>query len=103
MLDSQCTRGTPTVKLAMSASGFPNAKNARRVLETMNRLLRHSVASGVGVVSFVRYVLCSNDLGPISHSFWQSCEKPFENPSFFQRGDKPYCERCFDIMLRNEV
>ncbi|KAF9448052.1 glucocorticoid receptor-like (DNA-binding domain) [Macrolepiota fuliginosa MF-IS2] len=32
-----------------------------------------------------------------------SCENPFENPSFFQRGDKPYCERCFDIMLRNEI
>lgn len=36
--------------------------------------------------------------------FWnQNCERPFENPSFFQRGDKPFCERCFDIMLRNEV
>lgn len=33
----------------------------------------------------------------------QGCEMPFENPSFFQRGDKPFCESCFDIMLRNEV
>ncbi|CAA7270066.1 unnamed protein product [Cyclocybe aegerita] len=32
-----------------------------------------------------------------------SCHKPFEDPSFFQRGDQPYCEHCFSIMLRNEV
>ncbi|KAF8508871.1 hypothetical protein BU17DRAFT_56515, partial [Hysterangium stoloniferum] len=31
------------------------------------------------------------------------CEKPFEDPSFFQRGDKPFCESCFSIILRNEV
>ncbi|KAF9530249.1 hypothetical protein CPB83DRAFT_905514 [Crepidotus variabilis] len=31
------------------------------------------------------------------------CENPFENPSFFQRDDKPYCEQCFSIILRNEV
>jgi len=32
-----------------------------------------------------------------------TCNEPFENPSFFQRDDKPFCERCFSIMLRNEV
>ncbi|KDR80101.1 hypothetical protein GALMADRAFT_222998 [Galerina marginata CBS 339.88] len=32
-----------------------------------------------------------------------SCEKPFEDPSFFQRGDQPFCEHCFSIMLRNEI
>ncbi|KAF8814782.1 hypothetical protein BYT27DRAFT_7156521 [Phlegmacium glaucopus] len=32
-----------------------------------------------------------------------SCDKPFDDPSFFQRDDKPFCERCFSIMLRNEV
>ncbi|KAH9478682.1 Paxillin [Psilocybe cubensis] len=32
-----------------------------------------------------------------------SCHKPFENPSFFQRDDQPYCEHCFSIMLRNEI
>ncbi|KAF8884909.1 hypothetical protein CPB84DRAFT_148300 [Gymnopilus junonius] len=32
-----------------------------------------------------------------------SCHKPFEDPSFFQRGDQPYCEQCFSIMLRNEI
>ncbi|KAF9485048.1 hypothetical protein BDN70DRAFT_706437 [Pholiota conissans] len=32
-----------------------------------------------------------------------NCEKPFEDPSFFQRGDQPYCENCFSIMLRNEI
>ncbi|KAF9010176.1 hypothetical protein BDQ17DRAFT_1235237, partial [Cyathus striatus] len=31
------------------------------------------------------------------------CEKPFDDPSFFQRDDHPYCERCFSIILRNEV
>ena len=30
------------------------------------------------------------------------CEEPFENPSFFQRGNKPFCEPCFSIMLRNQ-
>jgi hypothetical protein len=32
-----------------------------------------------------------------------SCEKPFEDPSFFLRSDKPFCESCFSIILRNEV
>ncbi|KAF8183156.1 hypothetical protein BJ912DRAFT_976824 [Pholiota molesta] len=31
------------------------------------------------------------------------CEKPFEDPSFFQRDDQPYCEHCFSIILRNEI
>ncbi|TDL22871.1 hypothetical protein BD410DRAFT_898084 [Rickenella mellea] len=32
-----------------------------------------------------------------------SCEQPFENPSFFERDKKPYCEPCFSIIVRNEV
>ncbi|KAI6040897.1 hypothetical protein EDC04DRAFT_2566444, partial [Pisolithus marmoratus] len=32
-----------------------------------------------------------------------SCEKPFEDPAFFLRDDKPFCEPCFSLMLRNEV
>ncbi|RPD75525.1 hypothetical protein L226DRAFT_570544 [Lentinus tigrinus ALCF2SS1-7] len=32
-----------------------------------------------------------------------SCDKPFENPAFFQRDGKPFCERCFSIMIRNEI
>ncbi|KAH7886949.1 hypothetical protein F5I97DRAFT_1079215 [Phlebopus sp. FC_14] len=32
-----------------------------------------------------------------------SCEKPFEDPSFFLRDNKPFCERCFSFILRNEV
>ncbi|THH05888.1 hypothetical protein EW145_g4468 [Phellinidium pouzarii] len=31
------------------------------------------------------------------------CHKPFEEPSFFQRGKMPYCEPCFSIILRNEI
>ncbi|KAF8889697.1 hypothetical protein BD779DRAFT_1520527 [Infundibulicybe gibba] len=31
------------------------------------------------------------------------CEKPFDDPAFFERGEKPYCEPCFSIILRNEV
>ncbi|KAF4564692.1 hypothetical protein EYR40_010863 [Pleurotus pulmonarius] len=31
------------------------------------------------------------------------CERPFEDPSFFQRGENPFCERCFSIILRNEI
>ncbi|KAL5522717.1 hypothetical protein ACEPAG_8735 [Sanghuangporus baumii] len=31
------------------------------------------------------------------------CQKPFEEPSFFQRDKKPFCEYCFSIILRNEV
>ncbi|KAI0356105.1 hypothetical protein OH77DRAFT_1424439 [Trametes cingulata] len=32
-----------------------------------------------------------------------SCNKPFEDPAFFQRDGKPFCERCFSIMIRNEI
>lgn len=32
-----------------------------------------------------------------------SCEKPFEDPTFFLRDNKPFCEPCFSLMLRNEV
>lgn len=39
-------------------------------------------------------------LPPPAH---QGCERPFEEPSFFQRGDNPYCEDCFSIILRNEI
>ncbi|KAJ7931401.1 hypothetical protein B0H13DRAFT_2651321 [Mycena leptocephala] len=31
------------------------------------------------------------------------CEKPFEDPSFFEREGKPWCEPCFSILLRNEL
>ncbi|TFK49071.1 hypothetical protein OE88DRAFT_1633867, partial [Heliocybe sulcata] len=32
-----------------------------------------------------------------------SCERPFEDPSYFVRDKKPFCEQCFSIMVRNEV
>ncbi|OCH86807.1 hypothetical protein OBBRIDRAFT_837878 [Obba rivulosa] len=32
-----------------------------------------------------------------------SCERPFENPAFFEREDKPFCERCFSIMIKSEM
>ncbi|KAI0676479.1 hypothetical protein C8Q78DRAFT_1073282 [Trametes maxima] len=32
-----------------------------------------------------------------------SCDKPFDDPAFFQRDGKPFCERCFSIMIRNEI
>ncbi|OJT07497.1 Paxillin [Trametes pubescens] len=32
-----------------------------------------------------------------------SCNKPFEDPAFFQRDGNPFCERCFSIMIRNEI
>ncbi|KAI0918554.1 hypothetical protein AcV5_002512 [Taiwanofungus camphoratus] len=32
-----------------------------------------------------------------------SCERPFENPSFFQRDGKPFCEHCFSIMIKSEM
>lgn len=31
------------------------------------------------------------------------CERPFDDPTFFQRDKQPFCERCFSIMIRNEV
>ncbi|KIK61602.1 hypothetical protein GYMLUDRAFT_96454 [Collybiopsis luxurians FD-317 M1] len=31
------------------------------------------------------------------------CDKPFEDPSFFERDKKPYCESCFSIIIRNEI
>ncbi|EFI27061.1 hypothetical protein CC1G_15190 [Coprinopsis cinerea okayama7 len=33
----------------------------------------------------------------------EGCKKPFEDPSFFQRDNHPYCEQCFTIILRNEI
>ncbi|KAF8842865.1 hypothetical protein BDN67DRAFT_946588, partial [Paxillus ammoniavirescens] len=33
----------------------------------------------------------------------EGCKNPFEDPAFFQRDDKPFCEPCFSLMLRNEV
>ncbi|KAI6127548.1 hypothetical protein EV401DRAFT_1812550, partial [Pisolithus croceorrhizus] len=30
-----------------------------------------------------------------------SCEKPFEDPAFFLRDNKPFCEPCFSLMVRN--
>ncbi|KAJ7127148.1 hypothetical protein C8R44DRAFT_780552 [Mycena epipterygia] len=31
------------------------------------------------------------------------CEKPFDDPSFFERDGQPWCELCFSILLRNEL
>ncbi|KAJ6577186.1 hypothetical protein B0H19DRAFT_549089 [Mycena capillaripes] len=31
------------------------------------------------------------------------CDKPFEDPSFFERDGKPWCEPCFSILIRNEL
>ncbi|KAJ7104293.1 hypothetical protein B0H15DRAFT_809372 [Mycena belliarum] len=31
------------------------------------------------------------------------CEKPFEDPSFFERDSQPWCEPCYSILLRNEI
>ncbi|KAF8552092.1 LIM-domain-containing protein [Imleria badia] len=33
----------------------------------------------------------------------EGCKNPFEDPSFFLRNDKPFCEPCFSLILRNEV
>ncbi|KAI9465764.1 hypothetical protein BJY52DRAFT_1113102 [Lactarius psammicola] len=31
------------------------------------------------------------------------CEKPFDDPSFFLRENKPFCERCYSIILKSEL
>ncbi|KZV59813.1 hypothetical protein PENSPDRAFT_383189 [Peniophora sp. CONT] len=31
------------------------------------------------------------------------CERPFEDPSFFQRENKPYCEPCFSVIIKSEL
>jgi len=31
------------------------------------------------------------------------CDKPFDDPSFFLRDSRPFCEPCFSLILRNEV
>lgn len=51
----------------------------------------------------VRYVRCLLSFLPFLISLFQGCHKPFEDPSFFQRGNMPYCENCFSIILRNEL
>ncbi|KAG1753633.1 uncharacterized protein EDB91DRAFT_409256 [Suillus paluster] len=33
----------------------------------------------------------------------EGCKNPFEDPSFFLRDNKPFCEPCFSLILRNEV
>ncbi|KDQ07347.1 hypothetical protein BOTBODRAFT_192476 [Botryobasidium botryosum FD-172 SS1] len=33
----------------------------------------------------------------------ESCKKPFDDPSFFQRGDHAYCDPCYRIMLKSEL
>jgi hypothetical protein len=35
--------------------------------------------------------------------FSQGCENPFEDPSFFLRDNKPFCERCYRIILKSEI
>ncbi|KAH9006526.1 hypothetical protein EDB86DRAFT_2795167 [Lactarius hatsudake] len=30
------------------------------------------------------------------------CDKPFDDPSFFLRENKPFCERCYSIILKSE-
>ncbi|TFY69324.1 hypothetical protein EVG20_g3197, partial [Dentipellis fragilis] len=32
-----------------------------------------------------------------------SCQKPFEDPSFFLRENKPFCESCFSIIVKSEL
>lgn len=32
-----------------------------------------------------------------------SCDQPFDDPAFFERDGKPFCESCFSIMIRNEL
>lgn len=31
------------------------------------------------------------------------CDRPFEDPSFFQRDEQPYCEHCYMVLLRNDL
>ncbi|KAL0959951.1 hypothetical protein HGRIS_011615 [Hohenbuehelia grisea] len=31
------------------------------------------------------------------------CDRPFDDPSFFQHEGLPFCERCFSIILRNNI
>lgn len=33
----------------------------------------------------------------------QSCKQPFEDPSFFQRGDQAYCDPCYRIIVKSEL
>ncbi|KAG8901727.1 hypothetical protein FRC01_009755, partial [Tulasnella sp. 417] len=30
------------------------------------------------------------------------CKRPFEDPSFFQRGEDPYCDHCYSILIKSE-
>ena len=47
---------------------------------------------------FTIFVKCSQKCFAV-----QSCDKPFENPAFFQRDNQAFCERCFSIMIKNEL
>ncbi|KAH8829450.1 hypothetical protein DL96DRAFT_1598164 [Flagelloscypha sp. PMI_526] len=33
----------------------------------------------------------------------EGCQRPFDDPSFYERDKKAWCEDCFSIILRNEV
>lgn len=55
----------------------------------------------VGFVPFgaLTLVLYSAHLFPGT----QGCDKPFDNPSFFLRDNKTFCERCYSIILKSEM
>ncbi|CAL1699530.1 unnamed protein product [Somion occarium] len=31
------------------------------------------------------------------------CDRPFDNLSFYERDQKPFCERCFSIIIKSEI
>lgn len=33
----------------------------------------------------------------------KGCKRPFEDPSFFQRGEDPYCDHCYCIIIKSEI
>ncbi|KAG8991424.1 hypothetical protein FRB90_001351 [Tulasnella sp. 427] len=33
----------------------------------------------------------------------KGCKRPFEDPSFFQRGEDPYCDHCYSILIKSEL
>ena len=51
-------------------------------------------------VSSPRALLC---VYTDSRVWVQTCKNPFVDPSFFQRGDRAYCDGCYRILLKSEM
>ena len=106
---SRCIKDTRIARSATSGFGLRNARSARASFATACKLWKHLAGNITGSASVVLYV--SSTLASWRSSLYsahlflgiQGCDKPFDNPSFFLRDNKTFCERCYSIILKSEM